>query len=57
MKLRFFHAGIRDLLGANREMGCCMSHQMRFLHFYLNFFPENFGAVSDDQGVRFHLDI
>ena len=30
---------------------------MNFLHPYLNFFPPNLGAVSDEQGERFHQDI
>ena len=28
-----------------------------FLHSHLDFFQENLGEVSDDQGERFHLDI
>ena len=38
-------------------MGCRMSLKMHFLHFHLNFVPENCGAVSDEQGERFHQDI
>ena len=30
---------------------------MHFLHLHLNFFPESLGAVSDEQGERFHQDI
>ena len=38
-------------------MGCLMSLKIHFLHFHLNFFPPNLGAVSDEHGERFHQDI
>ena len=38
-------------------MGCRMSLKNHFLHSYLNFFPPNLGAVSDEHGERFHQDI
>ena len=56
-KSRFFHAGVEDSLEASRKMGCRISLKMHFVHFYLNFFPENFGAVSDEQGQRFYLGV
>jgi hypothetical protein len=34
-----------------------MSLKIHFLHSRLNFFPQNFGAVNDEQGKRFHQDI
>ena len=34
-----------------------MSLKLHFLHSHLKFFPENLGAVSDEQGERFHQDI
>jgi hypothetical protein len=34
-----------------------MSLNIHFLHSHLNFFPQNFGAVSDEQEKRFHQDI
>ena len=52
-----FQPGVNDLLEAYRKMGCSMSLKMHILHSHLNFFPENFGAVSDKQGERFHQDI
>ena len=30
---------------------------MHFLHSHFEFFAEKFGAVSDEQGERFHQDI
>jgi hypothetical protein len=34
-----------------------MSLKIHFLHAHLHFFPENFEAVSDAYGERFHQDI
>ena len=34
-----------------------MSIKLHFLHFHIDFFPENLGAVSEEQGERFHQDI
>jgi hypothetical protein len=34
-----------------------MSLKVHFLGSHLDFFPENFGAVSDEHGDRFHQDI
>lgn len=49
--------GVEKLLDAYKEMDCRMSLKMHFLHSHLAFFPENLGAVSDEQGERFHQDI
>ena len=49
--------GVAELLAAYKEMGCRMSLKMNFVHSHLDFFPENLGAVSDEQGERFHQDI
>ena len=34
-----------------------MSLKIHFLHGHLSFFLSNLGAVSDEQGERFHQDI
>jgi hypothetical protein len=34
-----------------------MSLKVHSLHSHLNFLPKNLGAVSDEQGERFHQDI
>lgn len=34
-----------------------MSIKVRFLHSLLSIFLENLGAVSDEQGERFHQDL
>ena len=48
---------IEKLLKSHEDMGCRMSLKVHFLHSYLNFFPPNIGAVSDEHGERFHPDI
>jgi len=52
-----YKADIQKLLNAFQKMGCRMSLKLHFLHSHLDFFPENLGAVSDEQGERFHQDI
>jgi len=34
-----------------------MALKIHFLHSHLDFFPENCGVVSDENGERFHQDI
>lgn len=52
-----FKDGVEKLLRAYNDLGCRMSLKVHFLHSHLDFFPENLGAVSDEQGERFHQDI
>ena len=34
-----------------------MSVKVHFFHSHLDYFPENLGAMSEEQGERFHKDI
>ena len=52
-----FKMGVENLLEAYKKMGCRMSLKIHFLHSHLDFFPANLGAISDEQGERFHQDI
>lgn len=52
-----YRDGVQNLLSAYKEMECRMSLKIHFLDSHLDFFPENLGAVSDEQGERFHQDI
>jgi len=36
------------------DLGCKMSIKMHFVFSRLEKFPENLGAISDEQGERFH---
>ena len=48
---------IKELLIAYKALGCNKSLKIHFLHSHLDFLPQNIGAVSDEQGERFHQDI
>jgi hypothetical protein len=48
---------IDNLIQHFKNLGCRMSITVHFLHSHLDFFRENLGAVSEEQGEMFHQDI
>ena len=48
---------VSKMLFAFRDLGCKMSIKVHFLFSHLDKFPENLGAVSDEQGERFDQDL
>ena len=48
---------VGNRLGNLKALGCSMSLKLHFLKSHLSCFPENLGAVSEEQGERFHQDI
>ena len=46
-----------DLLKNYRKMGVRMSLKIYFLHSHLDFFSDNLGDTSDEQGERLHQDL
>ncbi|GBM82004.1 hypothetical protein AVEN_231485-1 [Araneus ventricosus] len=46
-----------DMVKCFRVRGCNMSLKLYTLDSHLNFFPQNFGAISDEHVERFHQDI
>ena len=48
---------VNYLLLNYQKLDCNMPLKIYFLHLYLDFFPENCGAVCDEHGERFHHDI
>ena len=48
---------VANMLYAFQNLGCRMSVKMHFLHSHLNYFPENCGKFSEEQGERFHQEI
>lgn len=48
---------IEELLKNFQQLGCLMSLKLHFLHSHLDYFPENLGDYSEEQGERFHQDI
>jgi len=47
---------VQNLLTSYKTVGCNMSQKIHFLETHLNFFPENLGEVSDENGESFHQD-
>ncbi|GBL75087.1 hypothetical protein AVEN_243862-1 [Araneus ventricosus] len=48
---------VEDMIKNFKILGCSMSLKVHFLDLHLDYFPENLGAVSEEQGERFHQDI
>ena len=48
---------VEQMVQSHKEMRVRMSLKMYFLPSHSEFFPENIGDVSDEQGERSHLDI
>lgn len=48
---------VKEFLKSYELMGCRMSIKIHFLHSHLDFFPENLGKFSDEQGERFHQEL
>ena len=48
---------VSSMIEAFQELGCLMSIKMHFLFSHMEKFPENLGAMSDEQGERFHQDM
>ena len=52
-KLPNYKELVKNLLCAFQKLGC----NIHFLHSHLDYFPENLGAMSEEQGECFHQDI
>ena len=48
---------VKNLLNSYENLGCNMSIKVHFLNCHLDYFLENLGSVSSEQGERFHEDI
>ena len=48
---------ITNMLYAFKNLECNMSIKMHYLFSHMDWFPENLGAMSDEQRERFHQDI
>ena len=48
---------VDTLLTKYEALGCNMSAKVHFLHSHVNYFPANFGEMSEEQGERFYQDI
>lgn len=52
-----YKAIVETMLENFKKMGCNMSVKVHFLHSHIDYFPENLGHYSEEQGERFHQDI
>ena len=48
---------VGNILSAFRHLECKMSIKVNFLFSHLDKFPDNLGAVSDEQREKFHQDL
>src|SRR5277367_97272 len=48
---------VEQLLHSFKALGARMSIKMHFLSSHLDYFPDNCGDLSEEQGERFHQDI
>ena len=48
---------VHGLIDSYQKVGARMSIKMHFLNSHLEYFPENCGDYSEEQGERFHQDI
>ena len=48
---------VETMLENYHKLGCNMSIKVHFLNSHLEQFPDNLGAVSDEQAEHFHQDI
>jgi hypothetical protein len=47
---------VEELLSSYKKLGCNMSLKIHFLSSHLDYFPENCGSVSYENGERYHQD-
>lgn len=48
---------IQKMLAAFKKMNVKMNLKIHFFESHIDFFPDNLGAVSDEQGERFEIEI
>jgi hypothetical protein len=48
---------VRNMLDKFKLLFCNISLKLHFLVSHLDYFPPNLGAVSEEQGERFHQDL
>lgn len=48
---------IKKLLINYHDLGCLMNLKLHFLESHVDYFPDNLGDFSEEQGERFHQDL
>ncbi|GBN89806.1 hypothetical protein AVEN_67319-1 [Araneus ventricosus] len=52
-----YKSNVEETIKNVKILGCSMSLKVHFLDSHLVYFPENLGAVSEEQGERFYQDV
>ncbi len=52
-----YRSQVQKLSKNYQKLGCRMSLKLHFLNSHIDYFPENLGAYSEEQGERFQQDI
>lgn len=52
-----FKCIVENMLIKFKDLGCSMSLKVHFLNSHIDYFPENLGNLSEEQGERFHQDV
>ncbi|GBM98729.1 hypothetical protein AVEN_79228-1 [Araneus ventricosus] len=56
-KIPNYKSIVEEMIKNFKILGCSMSLKVHFLDSHLDYFPENLGAVIEEQCKRFHHDI
>lgn len=48
---------VERMVNAYQNMNCLMNLKLHFMDSHIDFFPENLGHFSEEQGERFHQDL
>jgi len=48
---------VKQMVNDFKNLGCLMNLKIHFLDSHLDYFPENLGDFSEEQGERFHQDL
>lgn len=56
-KAKNYQEIVANFLSSYKELGCSMTIKIHFLESHLEFFPDNLGQLSDEQGERAHQDL
>ncbi|GBM39535.1 hypothetical protein AVEN_270716-1 [Araneus ventricosus] len=56
-KDRNYKSIVEEMIKNFKILGCSMSLKIHFLDSHLAYYPENLGAVSEEQGERFYQDV
>jgi hypothetical protein len=48
---------VNKILDAFKDLCCNMSLKSHYLHFHLDYFPNNLGSLGEEQEERFHKDV